>query len=440
MISINWNNFDSLIDDNDFKVFINENFDQKNCLATVEKWINLEEIGFYNLINDSQLLSSVIDAEKRFNHCDTFVLVGIGGSSLGVQTIVEALSHLKNNKRFFCLDNVDPHYTSSILKQLDPRKTVVNIVSKSGGTSETLFNFFAIWKHFKSVLADKTSEQFIFTTDPKIGLLNEIALKEKIICLRIPANVGGRFSVLSPVGLFPAAFLGLNPESFLKGAREIQQTILNNDLNKNETLKYALYLFYAATKLNKNIVAMMPYSNQLAQVGNWFKQLWAESLGKAISLDKKTIAVGQTPVACVGANDQHACVQLFMEGPNDKVVTFIKIKNFKSDIVVNNPFSYLKDMEIYENVAFSTLLNFEQQATAFALKEQKRLNVTLEIDVLDEFHIGELLYFFECATAFSGILYNINAFDQPGVEAGKIATRALLGDPKLELIKKKIVN
>lgn len=325
------------------------------------------------------------------------------------------------------------------LHRLSQKNTIVNVISKSGSTTETMVNFFHVFSWFKSVLPKSYNSHFVFTTDPTKGLLNKIARAENIPCFNIPANVGGRFSVLSPVGTLVSQFLGYNIEQLQQGAIDLYSTLFN-PIDKNPALNFAVLNFFLYQQHHVNMTVLMPYSSQLSELTNWFKQLWAESIGKAESNSGKKIHIGQTPLSSVGATDQHSLVQLFMEGPQDKLVTFLKVTDFKNNIEIKNPFPSIKEFNIYQNTNLGDLLNIELDATAYALTKNNRFNLTLSVQQVNEYSLGQLFYFFEVSTAFSGLLYDINPFDQPGVEAGKIATKALLGDSSLAALKRDILG
>jgi glucose-6-phosphate isomerase len=275
-------------------------------------------------------------------------------------------------------------------------------------------------------MGDNFYKNLLFTTDPHKGLLNQIALENPIKCFRIPVNVGGRFSVLTPVGLIPAAMAGIDIEALLKGAAEMSKICRNDDLLNNPAFIYAaIHTMYM--KRNKNISVMMPYSNKLKDVADWYRQLWAESLGKRFDNDKNVVEVGQTPVKALGTTDQHSQVQLYMEGPNDKVITFIEVEKFTHNDLLKNHFPYIKDFDYLQGKSLAQLLNSEKQATEIALSNNMRPNLTIKIAEVNEEHIGALFFLLQAATAFAGEMLHINAFDQPGVEEGKIATYALMG-------------
>lgn len=430
MISLNFSNFFKTVDKTEFDRFV-QNQDINHVHNTLRTWAESDKIGFINLpslhFEHAEIKQYIANLPSEI---DTFLLIGIGGSSLGPITIYEALKQNTNGKKFYCLENTDPDKTSEILGNINPKRTLVNVISKSGGTTETMVNFFRVYSLFSAELGKNCDKHFVFTTDPNDGLLNVLAKEKNISCFHIPKNVGGRFSVLTPVGLLMAEFLGLNIEKLNQGALDYSKHV---NKENNSTLDFALIHFFLSKEKNVNISVLMPYASRMKELTNWFKQLWAESIGK-------TETVGQTPVSAIGAVDQHSLVQLFMEGPKDKLISFIKVQKFYSDETIQNPFELLPSLDIYNGKAFGDLLNIQLDATAYALTKNGRFNLSIEIPEISEYYIGQLFYFFELATAYSGILNQINPFDQPGVESGKIATKALLGDPSLTSVKDEILS
>lgn len=402
----------------------------KNIYSALEEKIKNETLGFYGLPFNKDVVQEVKTyaelAKDRFTH---YINIGIGGSALGPIALQSSLnSHYYNDDSFpkmYYPDNVDPDWLAELMEQIDVSKTLFHVVSKSGGTAETAATLLYMMESLKEKLGTNYYKNMLFTTDPHIGLLNQIAQENAIKCFRIPANVGGRFSVLSPVGLIPAAIAGIDIDKLVSGAADMCKVCRNGDLLKNPAFIYAA-IHTILMKRGKNISIMMPYSNKLKDIADWYSQLWAESLGKRFDNHKNVVEVGQTPVKALGATDQHSQVQLYMEGPNDKVISFIEIQKFKNNDVLKNHFSYIKDFDYLEGKTLGGLLNAEKKATEIALTENNRPNLTIKISEVSEENIGAILFFFQAATAFAGELLNINAFDQPGVEAGKIATYALM--------------
>lgn len=396
----------------------------------LEEKIKNETLGFYGLPFDADVVEEVKAyselARERFT---SYVHIGIGGSALGPIALQSSLNNSFYNDtsfpKMYYPDNVDPDWLAELMEQIDVSKTLFHVVSKSGGTAETAATLLYMMDSLKEKLGKSYYQNLLFTTDPHIGLLNQIAQENAIKCFRIPVNVGGRFSVLTPLGLIPAAIAGINIDKLMKGAAEMSNICRNGDLIKNPAFIYAA-VHTLLMQRGKNISIMMPYSNKLKDIADWYSQLWAESLGKRFDVDGNVIEVGQTPVKALGATDQHSQVQLYMEGPNDKVISFIEVEKFKNNDLLKNHFSYIKDFNYLEGKTLGGLLNAEKKATEIALTDNSRPNLTLKISEVSEENVGAILFFFQAATAFAGELLNINAFNQPGVEAGKIATYALM--------------
>ncbi|HDQ26307.1 MAG TPA: glucose-6-phosphate isomerase, partial [bacterium] len=254
-----------------------------------------------------------------------------------------------------------------------------------------------------------------------------IANENGLISFPVPENVGGRFSVLSAVGLLPLASVGVNIDELLRGAAYMDNLCASDSVWKNPAYMRAVLHYIADRKAGNKITVMLPYSNALKDTADWFAQLWAESLGKKYSNDGKVVYEGLTPVKALGATDQHSQAQLYMEGPFDKVVTFIRVEKFRQDIVMPPCFDNMDSIAYLSRKKMSELLNAEQKATEMALTKNRRPNMTISMPEISEFTMGQLIYLLEVETAFIGELYNINAFDQPGVELGKVLTYAMMG-------------
>jgi len=312
------------------------------------------------------------------------------------------------------------------------------VVTKSGSTAETISSFMYMCGHLRHKLDLNPSTHFFFITDPEKGKLRELAEEWQVPSLSIPPGVGGRFSVFTPVGLLPAAILGINIEEMLDGAARMDTASFKEDALNSPAYMFAI-IHWLLYQKGKPIHVLFPYANSLYSLADWFRQLWAESLGKRTDLDGKEVFAGPTPVKALGATDQHSQVQLYVEGPFDKVFTFMEVENFskKAKITGELPFS---DFSYLEQKDIQTLLNTEKKATEIALTENNRPNCTIKIPQVTPYSVGQLFYLFELATAFAGSLMHINPYDQPGVEHGKIATYALMGRKGFEEKKAKILK
>ncbi len=347
-----------------------------------------------------------------------FVVLGTGGSSLGAEAIVRALKPSGDAPRFHIADNNDPQWFQWLLHSLDPEETLFYVVSKSGKTPETLSQFLVALEWMKGVVSQDWKKHFVLCTDPTAGDLRQLARLWKLDCLDVPPAVGGRFSALTPVGLFPAAFAGLDCEAMLEGARAIAAW-------ESQENPCALLASSLVKNLRQHpITVLMPYSSQLQAFSRWFAQLWAESLGKE--------GKGFTPYPATGTTDQHSQVQLYMEGPRDKVILFTRIKQFTYELPLHLEPELLELPSFRELHGHSMFGLFESEylATRDALTKQGVPNATIEVETLNETSLGALFYFWESVTAIAGALLQVNPFDQPGVEAGKLLTKQYLKERK----------
>lgn len=379
------------------------------------------------IVNDIILTAS----EVRANF-DNFVVLGIGGSALGPTAVFNALCHFRYNDlpkekrgvKFFVEDNVDPERMLALLDVIDVKRTMFNVITKSGATSETMSQYLIISDILKKAIGDGWQKHIIATTSAEKGNLIKLAKKEGFKLFYIPDGVGGRFSELCPVGLLPAAVLGIDIKGLLKGAREMDDACASGDPHRNPALMAALLQVIAMSK-GKNISVMMPYADSLRYIADWYCQLWGESLGKAVDLDGKTVHVGQTPVKSLGVTDQHSQVQLYTEGPYDKVITMIAVDKFRSDVTIADGAEEFPDVNFLCGHTMGTLINTERKATEYALTKSKHMNNTIILPEVNANTVGQLLWFFQLETAYAGAMLNIDTFNQPGVEEGKNATYAL---------------
>ena len=400
-------------------------------------------VGFVDRPGAADLARQVSDfARNAKGRYDDVVILGIGGSALGPIALRTALRPSGWNMldeqarqgypRLHVLDNVDPETIDALLARLRLDHTLFIVTSKSGGTAETMAQFLIVHERLVAQGLD-VKQQLVFVTDPKQGALRPLAQRLGVPALDIPANIGGRFSVLSPVGTLPAALIGIDVDALLRGAAEMAQRCESAEAAQNPAGVYALLQWIADTQLHKSIAVFMPYSDPLRDFAAWFVQLWAESLGKHRADGS---SVGSTPVAALGATDQHAQVQLFMEGPADKTVTFVAVEKRATDVKIPPAFGDVKELGYLAGHSLGELIDIEQRATAGALARRGRPNMTIHLDRVDAEHVGQLMMFLEIATAYAGQLYEIDAFNQPGVELGKQFAYALLGRPGADAAKK----
>ncbi|MDD3052023.1 MAG: glucose-6-phosphate isomerase [Candidatus Cloacimonetes bacterium] len=393
-------------------------------------------MGFYEL--PEQNITRILDfVKKEKDNFDDFVVLGIGGSALGNSAIYSAIKAVKPLKNLHVCDNVDPYMLHDMLSKINIKRTLFNVITKSGTTAETMSVFMIILEILKKELGENYKKNLVITTDQEKGFLRQVVNKDNITSFIVPDNVGGRFSVLTDVGLLSSAFVGIDIERLLKGAAMIKPSCENTDIFANPAYMNGLLHYFYMTD-GKNISVMMPYSNPLYLLADWYRQLWAESLGKQFNTRKQQIMVGQTPVKALGTTDQHSQVQLYVEGPNDKVTTFITVENFKHDYKIPKIYLERDEVNYLAGKKLSTLLNTERYATEIALTEAGRPNCNITLPEISEETIGQFIFMYEVQTVFTGKLLEVNPLDQPGVEAGKIATYAMMGKKGFELENKTV--
>jgi len=396
------------------------------------------ELGFADLPADRAAAEAAIalagDLSTRF---ENLLVLGIGGSSLGGRAILSALCHPFHNllprerrgaMRVFFPDNSDPATFEALLGTLDLAETCFATITKSGGTAETMSQHLALRERCIARFGEEGyRERCVLVTDPAKGAMRAIAKADRLRALSVPANVGGRFSALTAVGLLPAAAAGVDVTALLEGAAAMEARCRSGSVRENPALLYAAALHLMDTRKGRRIHVLMPYADALRDAGDWFVQLWAESLGKRPD-------TGPTPFRAVGATDQHSSLQLMVEGPHDKVVTLVQIARPRADLSISVPEGYRPHAEIayLDGHTMGELLEAERRSTEAALRKAGRPTVSLRLPRLDARSMGELLLLLELATAYAGGLYGVNAFDQPGVEAGKRYTQGLLGRPGFE--------
>ncbi len=371
--------------------------------------------------------------ENRF---DNVLILGLGGSALGGKAVCEALlppywnyltkEQRNNYPRIFFLDNIDPDQMNALLNILDLKKTLVNVITKSGSTAEVMAQYMVIKELMEKELGDDYRKNIIATTDKNIGILKQLSDQEGYKTFYIPDDVEGRFSVFSAVGLLPFALVGINIDEIAQGVKDMDLALKNTDIFYNIAAQNALIHFLMDVKRDKKISVMMPYSNRLRFVADWYCQLWAESLGKERDRNNNIVNTGQTPVKAIGVTDQHSQIQLYNEGPNDKIINFLRVKEFDTNLEIPNIFEYT-GISYLGGKTMNQLFNAEADSTMASLIDYKRPNVTITIPKVTPYYLGQLLYMFEVQTAITGALYNIDAFNQPGVEQSKNYTYALMG-------------
>jgi glucose-6-phosphate isomerase len=412
---------------------------QSKALKALKSFQKLSEDGRYGFPH-LPFQAAVIKAATQYaagvrGSYDTVCLVGIGGSALGAWALDCGIrgphpvqgAFTPEHPRLVILDNVDPSFTQAALDSMNPRKTLVVVIAKSGGTAETVATFLIVREWLEKAMGRKAAGRIVAVTTEGKGDLFALAQAEGYQTFGIPENVGGRFSVLSPVGLVPAALIGLDIRKLTRGAAAMTHLSWKPDLGENIALRAALYHWLVWTRKNKPIQVAFPYSNQLWGTAFWFRQLWAESLGKARDRAGSDVHAGQTPVAALGTTDQHSQVQLYIEGPNDKVFTFWEVKKFANAGRIPARRFNLPAFDALAGQSLAKLIDAERRSTAAALVANGRPNCTVTLGRVDEEHLGAFLQMMEFQTAFMGELLDINAFDQEGVELGKKFTFGLMG-------------
>ena len=393
------------------------------------------ELPFFDLPRDRAAIDEVMvlakEIQERF---DNLIVLGIGGSALGTTAIFKALCFGHNLKdkaqrdglpRLYVLDNVDPDGFAAHLALCEAASTCFLVISKSGTTVETTSQFLFARQWVEEAVGEKYRDHFVLITDPESGILRELADREGYRSCAIPAGVGGRFTAFTPVCLLPLACVGVDISRLLKGADDLSRFVCHGDLETNPAYLNAV-LQYLAYQKGLTTTVLMPYSDRLKDLADWFRQLWAESLGKKFATDGTVLHVGPTPVSALGTTDQHSQVQLYMEGPFDKVVTFIAVDEFDQDLQLPD-YKTSPKMSYLAGHTMGELIRVEQQATAAALVRNSRSNCTLHIPRVTPETVGALIYLFEIQTLFAGYLFDVNPLDQPGVEEGKLFTYALMG-------------
>ncbi|TBH20473.1 glucose-6-phosphate isomerase [Thermus thermamylovorans] len=377
-------------------------------------------LGWMGLPEDTETLREIRRYREAHPWVEDYVLLGIGGSALGPKALEAAFN--ESGVRFHYVDHVEPEPVRKLLRTLDPRKTLVNAISKSGATAETLAALLIFLNWLQKSLGEGWRRHLVLTTDPQRGALRALAEREGLRTFAIPENVGGRYSVLSPVGLLPLAFAGADLEALLMGARKANELALA-PLEQSLPLQTALL-----QHLHRHlpVTVFMVYSERLKHLPSWFVQLHDESLGKQ---DREGNRVGTTAVPALGPADQHAQVQLFREGPLDKLIVLVVPERAAEDL----PLPEVAGLEAEAGYLFGkglfALLKAEAEATYRALAEAGQRVYTLYLSEVSPYAVGWLLQHLMWQTAFLGELWGVNAFDQPGVELGKRLTFALLGRP-----------
>jgi glucose-6-phosphate isomerase len=406
-----------------------------------------KKYGFYDLHKDKAILGEVQRAAKGFSKArpQNLVVLGIGGSALGTTALVTALKPPYYNllseeerggrPRVFVMDNVDPETFHQMMRICPPEKTLYNVISKSGGTAETVAQLLVVVDLLeKAVGASALKEHLVVTTGAlekgaKPNPLQALVKKRGLVSFDVPPNVGGRFSVFSSVGLFPAAVLGMDLKALFAGCASMDKQCSRANLLDNPAYLRAAVNFLGSRDKGKSISVMLPYADALRDVADWYCQIWAESLGKRCNLDGTNTAwhAGQTPVKALGVTDQHSQLQLYLEGPNDKVITVLSVAAFRKRVSIPKAGPSVKGPAYLHGSTLNKLMAAERKATVDSLKENDRPVMAVNFPQVNEFTVAELLYMLEVETAMAGRLFDVDAFDQPAVEQIKVRTRRNMG-------------
>lgn len=444
MIKLNYRNADAKVVGNDNGLDIQGEFtayqdkiseiikNLNQCKDKPNQWLQWMNLGY----NEETLWYVKEYAAMVKGRFENVLVLGIGGSALGGMAMTEALlkpywnllseEQRDGMPRIFFLDNIDPDTMTGLLDFLDLSKTLVNVITKSGSTAETMSQFMIVKDRLEKELGDNYRYNIVATTDKRTGILRQIAEQEGYKTFVVPDDVGGRFSVFSAVGLLPMALVGIDIDAVVNGIKDMDLALKNTDIKENIAAQNALIHYLMDTKKGKNMSVMMPYSSRLKYVSDWYVQLWAESLGKNKDNEGNDVHVGPTPIKALGATDQHSQIQLYNEGPNNKIINFIRVENFDNILEIPNIFEYT-GINYLAGKTVNRLMNAEADSTRVALADYERPTVTISIPKVDAYNLGQLLYMFEVQTAIAGALYNVNTFNQPGVEQAKNYTYALMG-------------
>lgn len=404
-----------------------------------------KKYGFYDLYKDKAVWESIQSAAQSFltHGYENLVVLGIGGSALGMIALNTALnppyynlltrSGRKGFPRLFVMDNIDPMTFRAMLKLCPAKKTLFNAISKSGETAETMSQLMIVVEELEKKLGkDAVKDHLVVTTSPREpgapkSLMHPVADAYGLTSFAIPLNVGGRFSVFSPVGLFPAAMLGMDLNAMAAGCEAMDARCSQPSLLDNPAYLRAAVQYIMDTKKGKKMAVMMPYADSLRDVADWYRQLWAESLGKELDWEGNVVHAGQTPIKALGATDQHSQVQLYREGPNDKVFTMLEVGRFDKSLRIPEALEVVPELGYLRGKSMNKLMAAELHGTVDALKVSKRPVMQITLPRVNANTVAQLLYLFEVETAMAGRLYNVNTFNQPGVEEGKRIARKLMG-------------
>ncbi|HEX9628218.1 MAG TPA: hypothetical protein VGA00_14850 [Acidiferrobacterales bacterium] len=377
-------------------------------------------------------LAGIEAAAAALSGFKNILLIGIGGSSLGAKAIRHALKpehETPDGPHLTFVENVDAYHLEHLFKVLDPGTTAVVCVSKSGGTIETVVQYLILRDWLTRALGERAARghQWI-VTDPRQGWLRRLAGRDGIASLPVPPTVGGRYSVLTAVGLLPLAALGVDVATLLRGAADMAARCRGADVAANPALELAALHYLLHTGRDKRIAVMMPYVNRLRLFGDWYCQLWAESLGKWDRNQPGRRPAGSLPVRAMGAIDQHSQLQMYLESAHDKMFTFINLRHWGAEIGIPLTADDRTAFPFLEGKTLNDVIHAEFRATRQVITDVGHPNMTIELPVLDAYTLGQLIELYQHATVYAGLLYGINPLDQPSVETGKRLTIRYLSE------------
>lgn len=444
MLKLDYRNIKSEIIGSDNGLDIEKEFDtHKDRIAEIISDLNKRKdkpgqwLQWMNLAYNEETVWLVKEyASLVRNRFDNVLVLGIGGSALGGIAVTEALlkpywnllskEQRDNYPRIFFLDNIDPDQISGLLDLLDLKKTLVNVITKSGSTAETMAQYMIVKDIMERELGDNYRRNIVATTDKKAGILRQLADQEGYKTFFVPDDVGGRFSVFSAVGLLPLALVGLDIDEIINGVKDMDLALKNKNIRENIAAQNALIHFLMDVQKGKSLSVMMPYSSRLKYVADWFAQVWSESLGNEVNRDGQKVNCGPTPIKAVGATDQHSQIQLYNEGPNNKLINFIRVEEFDNSVQIPRILEYT-GIGYLGGKTINDLMNAEADATKVSLVDYQRPNVSITIPRVNGYYLAQLLYVLQVQSVIMGELYNINIFDQGCVEQTKNYTYALMG-------------
>lgn len=406
------------------------------------------ESGFFDLpYQDTTELKALI--KKHHGQWDNLVIIALGGSVLAPQSLFKALTNSQHNlldakarakaPKVFFLTNPDPKAANELLEVLDLKKTLFQVITRSGVTPETMgLTLWLLETLKKKAGKAAVSEQVVFTTEPTKSPFMEIAKQEKIATLPTALNLTGRYGILGNQSLFMAGLCNLKVDELLKGGADMDKRCRHGDPHKNPAYMHSLLHYLLTRKRRKTMHVTFSFSNRVHAIGEWYNHLCSVSLGKMLNRKGKAVHVGPSPVAALGAFDGHGQQQLFCEGPFDKVITFITVKDHGASATVPTAYPKLEAAPYLKESSFNQLLDYSYWGAEQHVTAAGRPNLTLHLDTVDEAHIGGLVYLLQLSTAMSAELYGIDPFDQPGVEHGKAASFAQLGRAGFEDLAKRL--